>query len=352
MQHRPDHPAVTNDDDVTTGEFGGELVQRRDHPVLNLPAGFPPRNGCVTRIERFDLRAGQTLRRAVVSFDQSGNESRFCESEIRSYDLSGLDRAAEGAGHNHIPRAALHFRTSRMSLSATRLVEGDICRTLNLAGKVPVGFAVSDEEEVCHHCQSTSAGSAIMETVSPAAKVTFVDAVVAGFRKAVTFGGTASRPEFWYWILFSVLIRLVTTTADAFVYPEDINLDPNTIDLDSIASELATAVQHSFASVTFAAEIILLVPTISLTMRRFRDASWKPWLAGLCYLGIYASLAGSLVIASSMLSILTIAGGVTGQETTIVGGFLALVFAVLVQFASVIIIVIGASQPTKRTSAI
>jgi len=191
-----------------------------------------------------------------------------------------------------------------------------------------------------------------METVNAIPKVTFVDAVVAGFRKAATFGGVASRPEFWYWILFSFLVRLVTTTSDAFIYPEDINLDPNTVDLNQITSELATAVQQSFASVTFVAEILLLLPTISLTIRRFRDAGWKPWLAGLCYVGIYGTLAISLLVASSMLAILTLAGGVSGQEAAIVGGFLVLVGAVLVQFASVILIVIGGSRPTKHSTAI
>lgn len=189
-----------------------------------------------------------------------------------------------------------------------------------------------------------------MESVTSNQKITFVDAVVAGFRGAFRFAGTATRPEFWYWVLFAFIIRLVTTTVDAFLYPEDIFLEPSTTNLDQLASEMATAVQHSFASTTFLVEVLLLVPTVALTVRRFRDASWKPWLAVATYVGIYGSLAVSLVVASNLLSVLTIAGSDAAADPVLIGGFLTLVAALLVQFSSLLVIVIGATQATRRVS--
>lgn len=181
--------------------------------------------------------------------------------------------------------------------------------------------------------------------------ITFVDAVVSGFRNATNFAGKASRAEFWYWVLFAFLIRLVTTTIDAFIYPEDITLDPNTTDLSVISSELATAIQHSFASSTFLMEIALLLPTIALTTRRFRDAGWKPWLAWVCFAGIYGSLAVSLLIASQLLSVLTIAGTESSVDAEIAVGFLIILGALLVQISSFIVLLVGTLQSSKNPAS-
>jgi uncharacterized membrane protein YhaH (DUF805 family) len=190
-----------------------------------------------------------------------------------------------------------------------------------------------------------------MVSVNSPGKTTFVDAVVSGFRNTTNFRGVASRHDFWYWILFVFLIRLVTTTADAFIYPEDVNLNTTAVGLQQMASEMATAVQHSLASVTFGVEILFLVPTLAVTVRRFRDAGWKTWLAFYAFAGIYASVAISLGVASMMLSVLTVAGVENGDQASLVAGFLILVFTLLLEFSSMLIIVIGGSQPTKTIPA-
>lgn len=42
----------------------------------------------------------------------------------------------------------------------------------------------------------------------------FVGAVRAGFKNYVNFRGTASRPEYWYWVLFTVLVSIVVGALD------------------------------------------------------------------------------------------------------------------------------------------
>lgn len=151
-------------------------------------------------------------------------------------------------------------------------------------------------------------------------------------------------------MLFAVLLRLVTTTIDAFIYPDQLVLDPETTDISVIASEMATAIQRAFASSTFLVELLLLAPTISLTARRFRDAGWKPWLSWASYSGIYGSLAVSLVVASQMLSALTVAGADSVVDATILGGFFVLLVALLVQFSSFIVILVGALRPSRSVA--
>ena len=44
--------------------------------------------------------------------------------------------------------------------------------------------------------------------------MTFSEAISSGFRNYVGFSGRASRSEFWYWILFTVLVSIVTSIVD------------------------------------------------------------------------------------------------------------------------------------------
>ena len=44
--------------------------------------------------------------------------------------------------------------------------------------------------------------------------MTFFEAISSGFRNYVGFSGRAARSEFWYWILFTVLVGIVTSIID------------------------------------------------------------------------------------------------------------------------------------------
>jgi len=44
--------------------------------------------------------------------------------------------------------------------------------------------------------------------------MTFSEAISSGFRNYVGFSGRASRSEFWYWILFTVLVSIALSIID------------------------------------------------------------------------------------------------------------------------------------------
>ena len=77
----------------------------------------------------------------------------------------------------------------------------------------------------------------------------FIGAIKAGFKNYVQFRGTATRPEFWYWVLFTFLVGLVLGAID-------------------VLGVLAGV----FSLATF-------LPSLGVTVRRLRDAgfSWV-WL--------------------------------------------------------------------------
>lgn len=90
----------------------------------------------------------------------------------------------------------------------------------------------------------------------PRPPITFADAISLGFKKYATFKGVARRSEYWYWTLFTVLLGMVAGTLDTGV---------------------ATALPN-FAAINDVASIVLFLPTLAVTVRRFRDAGTSPWL--------------------------------------------------------------------------
>jgi uncharacterized membrane protein YhaH (DUF805 family) len=97
-------------------------------------------------------------------------------------------------------------------------------------------------------------------------KVTFAGAVKSAFLNFAQFRGVSTRPEYWYFVLFSVLMALVLGTLDSAIWPP-------------VQSEdvLAGLNQPTPFSNIFA--ILILVPSLAVTSRRIRDAGWSgKWL--------------------------------------------------------------------------
>ncbi|MFM8927395.1 MAG: DUF805 domain-containing protein [Rhodoluna sp.] len=99
----------------------------------------------------------------------------------------------------------------------------------------------------------------------------FVGAIQAGFRNYANFRGVATRAEYWYFVLFIFLSGLVLSTIDAF----------SSLGVLSLGFNIAT-----------------LVPSLSVLVRRLRDAgySWTWLLTSFASLGVF--LAGVIGLVS------------------------------------------------------
>jgi uncharacterized membrane protein YhaH (DUF805 family) len=90
-------------------------------------------------------------------------------------------------------------------------------------------------------------------------KMTFADAVKSGLKNYSNFKGTASRSEFWYFYLFTVLLNSVTSTFDLFIAPSSNN-------------GLGMATGGPLYTIT---NIALILPNLTLAVRRFHDAGYS-----------------------------------------------------------------------------
>jgi uncharacterized membrane protein YhaH (DUF805 family) len=82
----------------------------------------------------------------------------------------------------------------------------------------------------------------------------FGQAIASGFRNYATFAGRASRSEYWYWTLFSVLVSVVAGILDAAIFP---------FSAVSPLSAIST--------------ILLLLPGIAVAARRLHDIDRTGW---------------------------------------------------------------------------
>ena len=101
--------------------------------------------------------------------------------------------------------------------------------------------------------------------------MSFAGAISAGFKNYVNFKGKATRTEFWYWVLFTVLVSLVLTTLESWLWPAPMQ------SMDWMQDLQATLAQPT--PLTNIASLALLIPNLSVTARRFHDAGFSAkWL--------------------------------------------------------------------------
>jgi uncharacterized membrane protein YhaH (DUF805 family) len=88
--------------------------------------------------------------------------------------------------------------------------------------------------------------------------MTFFEAISSGFRNYVGFSGRASRSEFWYWMLFTVLVSIVTSIIDLEVF-----------DLEVLSSSVTP-----FSSIW---GLVTLLPSLAMGVRRLHDTDRSGW---------------------------------------------------------------------------
>ena len=177
--------------------------------------------------------------------------------------------------------------------------------------------------------------------------VSFTRAIVHGFSNYVNFTGRSSRSEYWWWFLFTFLIGLVLSAAriilllPAIAANRALPAAPSEEDQlrnwlnqgitgQSILPTPASVMHYDIpmgpslivAIVSAVLGLILLLPTLSLYIRRLRDAGHRWTTILLPYLGQLLMAFGLVMTFLGFLSgFATAVGGTssTGSGTQIAG---------------------------------
>jgi uncharacterized membrane protein YhaH (DUF805 family) len=95
----------------------------------------------------------------------------------------------------------------------------------------------------------------------------FGEAIASGFRNYARFSGRAARSEYWYWVLFVVLVSVVAKTIDFALTG-----DPRGGVIGALVS------------------LGLLLPDIAVSVRRLHDRDKSGWFFLLCFVPLIGSI--------------------------------------------------------------
>lgn len=103
----------------------------------------------------------------------------------------------------------------------------------------------------------------------------FFKAISSGFANYVKIEGVASRSEFWFWLLFCILLLCITLIVDgAYFGPLIGNLNGN---------EVMAFDQDVPKWLSLITLILLLPPTFTAAIRRLNDIGFSKFWIGLAF---------------------------------------------------------------------
>ena len=119
--------------------------------------------------------------------------------------------------------------------------------------------------------------------------MSFAAAVGTGLKKYFDFRGVATRREYWYFILFYVLLTLVTGQLDQILFPElgqratdSANallsyLEGNPSNPNWLLFQQAISDAMNSTPISNFAGFATFFPILTITVRRMRDAGFGGW---------------------------------------------------------------------------
>lgn len=113
------------------------------------------------------------------------------------------------------------------------------------------GKEIADDSLFCEYCGAKLTQKTTSSADAHPIPMTFVHAVSICFKKYITFAGRAGRAEYWWFVLFYMLIEVCTTMWDAII-----------------------GTGGFFSTIAY---IVLLLPGLSVAIRRYHDTNHSGW---------------------------------------------------------------------------
>ena len=109
--------------------------------------------------------------------------------------------------------------------------------------------------------------------------MTFTEAIRSGFQNYVNFSSRAARSEYWYWVLFAILMSIVSGVIDRVLFPHA-NVSP----IETLVG------------------LALILPGLAVTIRRLHDLDRRGWwiflplipLIGMIWLIVWLCMRGTI----------------------------------------------------------
>lgn len=118
----------------------------------------------------------------------------------------------------------------------------------------------------CEVASECAIRSCLGATFDGRQKMSFGQAVSAGFKKYAVFGGRTGRSEFWYWVLFVFIVTFAAAILDALFGTRIV-----------IGGGSSGAYVWSGGWITTICNLVLAIPSLAIAVRRLHDVGKSGW---------------------------------------------------------------------------
>lgn len=94
-----------------------------------------------------------------------------------------------------------------------------------------------------------------------------IQAVRTVLRKYAVFSGRASRSEYWWFVLFNVIVAIATFAIDAIFFGTG----------ETTATATSAAFQANAGPATLVTSLALILPSLGVAVRRLHDTDRRGW---------------------------------------------------------------------------
>ncbi|NIY96195.1 DUF805 domain-containing protein [Salipiger sp. HF18] len=153
----------------------------------------------------------------------------------------------------------------------------------------------------------------------------FLPAIKSGFRNYATFSGRASRPQFWWWVLFVMLGAILCTALDSVFF----GTNPETGEVSRV---LAAVFQ-----------LVILLPTLAVGFRRMHDTGRPGWYY---LLPMLVTMGLMFLTLFGMMAAVRMGGNVPPGDAGMMLGGIWLIAIWLVQIVLLVLMIWWLTRPS------
>jgi uncharacterized membrane protein YhaH (DUF805 family) len=154
-----------------------------------------------------------------------------------------------------------------------------------------------------------------------------IEAVKTCFSKYFTFSGRARRSEYWWFLLFVILLGIVASTVDGLIFGPAI--ETVTVTAEDGTTSTVEHAEYGNGPIATVAGLATFIPLLAVGWRRMHDTGRSGWLYILPSLVVLAGIA-LLILVGGFASASGPAGGTMISMLVKLGGLAGLVAFLLV----------------------
>lgn len=181
---------------------------------------------------------------------------------------------------------------------------------------------------------AAAAVAGVSSPMMPTRQINMVDAVKYGFKGYVKWNGRATRSEFWWWILATVIVNVVLSFMSGFVAASSFAAGQESA--GNVLANLISLISSAFA-------LAIFLPTLSLMVRRLHDIGRG---AAFAIVTLVLNLTSGLVII--LLLAMAVAASFSGSNEAATGLVVLFGIFMLAIFGWYIFMLVLMVQPTKN----